>query len=128
MTSYVVDSWAWVEYLRGSKAGQLVKKELDSGNELLTNAMSLAELTSKLRREHLDVDAVWRVVTALSKTIPVKEKDAKEAGILHATVKETKPNFSLADAFVLHTARKYGCRILTGDPDFERSKEARILA
>lgn len=80
-----------VEYLRGSKLGQLVRKELDSGNELLTNAISLAELTSKLRRERLDVDAVWRVVTALSKTIPVKEADVKEAGILHATIKETKP-------------------------------------
>jgi len=127
MTGYVVDSWAWVEYLRGSKAGQAVKKELESGSETLTNVVTLAELASKLTRERLDLESAWRAITALSKTITVKEPDAKDAGILHATMKETTPNFSLADAFVLQTARKHGCRILTGDPDFKGIKEARIL-
>lgn len=127
MTSYVVDSWAWVEYLRGSKAGQVVKKELDSGSEMLTNVVTLAELASKLRRERLDLESAWRAITALSKTIIVRGPDAKDVGVLHATMKETTPNFSLADAFVLQTARKHGCRILTGDPDFRGMKEARIM-
>ncbi len=128
MNSYVVDSWAWVEYLRGSRVGQLVKKELESGSETLTNVVTLAELTSKLRRERLDLEAAWRAVTGLSKTIAVTETDAKDAGILHAAVKETNANFSLANAFVLQTARKRGCRILTGDPDFKGIKEARMLS
>jgi len=127
MTSYVLDSWAWVEYLRGSEAGQLVKKELELGSEIHTNVISIAELISKFRREGLDTEAAWQAVTSTSKTMPVKETDAKEAGIIHATAKKASPNFSLADAFVLQTARKLGCRILTGDPDFKRMKEARML-
>jgi predicted nucleic acid-binding protein len=127
MTSYVIDSWAWVKCLRGSKVGQAVRNELDSGSEVLTSVISLVELTSKLRRERLDYETAWRPVTSLSKTVPVTEADATDAGTLHAIVKATNPNFSLADAFVLQTARKRGCRILTGDPDFKDIKEARML-
>jgi predicted nucleic acid-binding protein len=128
MTSYVVDAWAWVEYLRGSEVGQLVKREFELGSEILTSVISMAEVISKFRREGLDAESAWQAVTSLSKTVPVKENDAKEAGIIHATTKKVTPNFSLGDAFVLQTARKQGCRILTGDPDFKRVKEARMLS
>jgi predicted nucleic acid-binding protein len=127
MTSYVLDSWAWIEYLRGSEAGQLVKREFELGNEIFTNVVSMAEIISKFRREGLDSESAWHAVTSLSKTVVVQESDAKEAGTIHATIKKTTPNFSLGDAFVLQTARKQGCRVLTGDPDFKRVKEARML-
>ena len=127
MTSYVLDAWSWVEYFRGSEKGQLVRKELDIGAEFLTSVISMAEVVSKFKREGLDADSAWNAVTSLSKTVPVKDNDAKEAGIIHATIKKGTPNFSLGDAFVLQTARKLGCPILTGDPDFRRVKEARML-
>jgi len=127
MTSYVLDAWAWVEYLRGSEAGQIVRKELELGSEFFTNVVSIAEIVSKFRREGLDSESAWHAVTSLSKTISVKERDAKEAGTIHGTMKKTTPNFSLGDAFVLQTARNRNCRVLTGDPDFEHVKEARML-
>lgn len=127
MPSYIVDSWAWVEYLRGTEAGKRVKEELGLGSEILTHVLTLAELTSKFKREKLDFDNVWRAVTVLSKVITVNETDARDTGILHAAVKEKRANFSLADAFVLHAARKLNCRVLTGDPDFRGIKEAIML-
>jgi predicted nucleic acid-binding protein len=127
LTSYVLDAWAWVEYLKGTESGKLVRKELELGNEVLTSVISVAELISKFRREGLDCEGAWRAVTSLSKTVPVKEADAKEAGMIHASTKKTTPNFSLADAFVLQAARTKGFRVLTGDPDFKRVKEARML-
>ena len=128
MTSYVLDSWAWVEYLKGSRPGQVVKRVFERGDEVFTNSVTIAELISKFRRENLDFEDVWRAVTTMSKPVAVKETDAKEAGLIHASVKSKAQNFSLADAFVLQTARKLGCRILTGDPDFKEIDEARMLA
>ncbi len=127
MASYIVDSWAWVEYLRGSKAGNRVKQELERGSEVFTHVLTLAELTSKFKRGKLDFDSSSQAVATLSKIITVSEVDAKTAGILHATVKEKSPNFSLADAFVLHAAKKLNCKILTGDPDFQGIREAIML-
>ncbi len=35
MTKFLVDSWAWVEYLEGGKAGRKVKEEVDDeSNEI----------------------------------------------------------------------------------------------
>lgn len=127
MVSLLLDAWAWVEYLRGSEAGRRVKREIEVGSRILTNVVTVAEVISKFRREGLPVEAAWHAITSLSRTVPVKEADAREVGDIHATSKKANPNFSLADAFVLQTARKYGCRILTGDPDFKRIKEARML-
>jgi predicted nucleic acid-binding protein len=127
MTSYVLDSWAWVEYLRGTKKGQVVKTVFERGDEVYTNSVTIAELISKFKREQLDFENAWRAVTTMSKPVVVKETDSKEAGLIHASVKSKSKNFSLADAYVLQTAKKLGCRILTGDPDFKEVGEAHML-
>ena len=104
-----------------------MRKRIDSRAEIFTHVVTLAELTSKFRREGLDVEAAWQAVRSLSRIFIIDESDAKSAGILHATIKESRSNFSLADAFALQAARKLNCRILT-DPDFswnERSDYAR---
>ena len=127
MPRFVADSWAWVEYLRGSKLWEGLRIRIDSRAEIFTHVVTLAELASKFRREGLDVEAAWQAVRSLSKIFIIDESDAKSAGVLHATIKESRPNFSLADAFALQAARKLNCRILTGDPDFRAMKDAIML-
>jgi predicted nucleic acid-binding protein len=50
-----------------------------------------------------------------------------EAGEIHAIEKKLSPNFSLPDSFVLQLARKLGAKVLTGDPDFRKVKEAELI-
>lgn len=126
MTKFVIDSWAWVEYLRGSKAGEKVRNAVEQ-KELITNAVTIAEIVSKFSRERMDVDVAWRAITTLSKIIRLDETDAKNAGLVHASLKEKRSGFSLADAFVLRTARRMKAKVLTGDPDFVGIKEAIML-
>lgn len=127
MIRFVVDSWAWVEYLRGSKAGQKVRKAVEREEEFITHAVTIAEITSKFARERMDINGAWRAITTLSKIKGLDETDAKDAGLLHTSVKEKRSNFSMADAFVLHTARKMNAKVLTGDPDFRGMDEAIML-
>ena len=120
MTRYLIDSWAWMEYLNGSSAGRRVKEEIeDDSNEIFTHVVSLAEIASKVKRRGRDVEVAWNAVKTNSKISYVDEYDSKKAGLLHAKTKSTIPNFSLGDAFVLAAARELEAKVLTGDPDFE---------
>ncbi len=120
MTKFLIDSWAWVAYLEGAKAGRKVKEEVDDeSNEIFTHVVSIAEITSKVKRKGLDVEIAWNAITTNSKVANVDKFDSKEVGLLHAKMKSRVPNFSLGDAFVLAAAKKLAARVLTGDPDFE---------
>lgn len=127
MSKYLVDAWAWIEYLRGSEAGLKVKEKVEGELEILTHVVTLAEVVSKVKREGMDAEVAWKSVTTLSKIVLVDEVDSKEAGLLHAILKSQRASFSLADAFLLHAARKTGVKILTGDPDFRGISEAIMI-
>src|SRR2546428_12959700 len=114
MTRYVVDSWAWIEYLEGSLLGEKVRERLaDEGNEIFTHVVSLAEIISKVRRREKDTDAAWSAIMTNSKIFALSEKDSGDAGLLQAKVKSKHPGFGLAHAFVLSAAGKPGAQAST---------------
>jgi PIN domain nuclease of toxin-antitoxin system len=126
MNKYVIDAWAWIEYFKGTTAGLDVKKRTQGG-EINTNVVTLSEVISKFQRDGLDTNEAFEAVTSMSKMIPINEQFAKEVGLLHANTKKSRPNFSLADAFALYTARRLHAKVLTGDPGFKGLKEAIML-
>jgi predicted nucleic acid-binding protein len=125
---YVVDAYAWIEYLIGSEIGTKVKAVLeDEKNAIYTSAVTLGEVISKIAREQQDVCTAYRILLSNSDVIDVDEELSKQTGIIHAEMRKSKKDFGLADAFVLATARKLGTRILTGDPHFQGIKEATLV-
>ena len=127
MNKLVVDSWAWVEYLRGSEAGRKISERISQGDEMWTSVVSLTEIVSKYRRQGLSEQTAVEAIGSLSKLGVPDRGDAVEAGRIHADVKAKSPNFRLADSFVLQLARKVGAKVLTGDPDFEGFEEAELV-
>jgi PIN domain nuclease of toxin-antitoxin system len=126
MTSVIVDSWAWVEYLKGTEAGEKVRRYLESG-EAYTHSVTISEVISKLVRKGLDIEMAIRTLTSLPRVVETTRASAVQVGELHAKVRKKSPNFSLADAFVLDAAQRLGIKVLTGDPDFEGFEEAEFL-
>jgi len=125
---YVVDAYAWIEYLIGSEIGARVKAILEDENSgIYTSAVTLAEVISKIAREEQDVCTAYRILLSNSDVIDVDEELSKQTGIIHAEMRKSKKDFGLPDAFVLATARKLGTRILTGDPHFQGIKEATLV-
>ena len=127
MTSLVVDSWAWIEYLDGSEMGKKADRAMASSAELWTSAASVAEVVSKYLRNRKDEGPAVRAITALSKIGAPSLEDAIDAGKIHAEMKARIPNFSFADSFVLQLARRVRAKVLTGDPDFVGVKEADVI-
>lgn len=127
MTSLVVDSWAWVEYLGGSPKGKAADEAMQKASDLWTSVASVAEVVSKFRSRRMDDRKAVEAITTLSKIGVPDVRDAREAGMIHAEVKAKVPNFSFADSFVLQLSRKVGGKVLTGDPDFRGLKEVELV-
>ena len=128
MSKYVIDAYAWIEYLRGSRAGEKVRAVFEEENsEIYTCAVTIAEVISKTAREGQDVEVAYGVLLNNSQVVNVDEEVSRRAGLLHAEMRKIERDFGLADAYVLVTARKLRSKVLTGDPHFRGVKEAVLI-
>ena len=128
MNRYVIDAYAWIEYLIGSDIGAKVHEILEKETiETYTCAVTVAEVVSKIAREGKDTKVAYDVLLSNSIVINADEELSKDAGLVHAEVRKTEKDFGLADAYVLATARKLKSKVLTGDPHFKSMKEAVLI-
>ena len=127
MSKYVIDAYAWIEYLDGSEEGHKVSALLEKDDETYTCAMTIAEVVSKVARMGKNVKVAYDILLSNSQIVNVDEELSLQAGLLHSEMRKTIKDFGLADAYVLSTARKLKSKVLTGDPHFRNVKEAVLL-
>ena len=127
MSRHVIDAYAWIEYLDGTKTGRTVSELIENQDEIFTCAMTIAEVVSKVARKGMNVKTAYDVLLNNSQVINADEELSLEAGLLHFEMRKTMKDFGLADAYVLATARKLRSKILTGDPHFKSIKEAVLI-
>jgi predicted nucleic acid-binding protein len=128
LNRYVVDAWAWIEYLIGSKYGVKLKEAIDEdGNEIYTCAVTLAEVISKVAREGQNVQEAYSMLFANSQIVNADEELSLEAGVLHCEMRKSQKDFGLAAAYALATARRLKSKILTGDEHFRSVKDAVLI-
>jgi len=126
--AYIVDAYAWVEYLDGSARGVLVRNILENANNIIyTCAVTVAEVVSKFIRRGYDPEVAFSAITSNSTIVKVDEDLSKTAGEIHAKIKRKIKDFGLADAFVLASAQKHRTKVLTGDPHFKGIPEAILV-
>ena len=114
---YVIDSFAWIEYFAGSKAGAEAKQIIEAGRSI-TPTIVIAELAEKYQRERMNFAQDLDFITGKTRIIPLDLTIAEKAGSLSPERKRVIKRWGLADSIVLATARQYGARILTGDEHF----------
>ena len=127
MTRYVVDSYAWIEYLEGSASGARVEQMLGQAEDRWTPTPVLAEVTSKVVRSGKDPAIAWQALRAWSTILPLDAETARSAGGLHAAYRSKIRDFDLTDAVVLAVSRKRAAKVLTGDPHFSGMKGVEFL-
>ena len=124
---YIIDSYAWIEYLNGSSIGEKVMKILKSGDEIYSLNLIIAEVISIIKIKNSNVDIAYQAITLNSKIAEISSEIAKEAGLFHAETKKKIKNFGLVDSLIYIVARKLNAKILTGDEHFRGFKEAIII-
>ena len=128
MNKYIVDSWAWIEYFRGSESGAKLNDILDDATtEVHTSSITIAEVVSKTAREGRDPNAAYEMLLSNSQIIKVNEQISKQAGLLHAKMRETRKDFGIADSIVLASANSLDAKIVTGDAHFKDLKNTVLI-
>ncbi|MEK6845749.1 MAG: type II toxin-antitoxin system VapC family toxin, partial [Nanoarchaeota archaeon] len=120
-TALVIDSWAWIEYFKGSVYGKKAKEYIESGTEILVSAINISEVYRFLLRWCKSDDEVEKYISFVLKAAFVIPVDTNIA-IKAAKLKHEK-KFGLADAIVLVTAREHNGVVVSGDDDFEKEKD-----
>ncbi|MEE8168664.1 MAG: type II toxin-antitoxin system VapC family toxin [Candidatus Hydrothermarchaeales archaeon] len=120
----LIDSWAWIEYFRGSETGRKAGRIIEDEEEAVVSTINIAEVYRWVLRFY-DEDKAKEKVSAMKQrcfVINVTEEIAiKSAKIKH----ETK--LGLGDAIILATANQGNARVLTGDPDFKGMEDVVYL-
>jgi len=116
----LIDSWAWIEYFKGSDYGRKAKKFIDGKEKALISTINIAEVYRWILRfydENL-ANEKKNAMKARCFVIPVSE----EIAVMAAKIKH-KEKISLGDSIIYATAKKENAAILTGDPDFKGKDE-----
>ncbi|MBU2099664.1 type II toxin-antitoxin system VapC family toxin [Candidatus Micrarchaeota archaeon] len=129
MTSdFLIDSFAWIEYFRGTKEGEKVKRLLENFR-CFTPTVVIAELSDKYSRENY---SFWsqdlQFISENSVLLNLDMQTASEAGKIKQLVrKKYKNKFGLVDAIILATAKKMNAKVVTGDKHFKPLENVEFL-
>ncbi|MEM2995296.1 MAG: type II toxin-antitoxin system VapC family toxin [Candidatus Bathyarchaeia archaeon] len=126
---YVVDAYAWIEYFRGSKSGEVAKKYIESGGSA-TPTIVVSEISRKLLREielgnetHEGRLKRLEFIRAASQIVDLDFEIAAEAGEIDLDMKKKVKDWGLADSIILCTARTAKGKVVTGDEHFRGLEE-----
>ena len=113
----LIDSWAWIEYFKGSKAGKKAKEIIENLEErAVISTINIAEVYRWILRLY-DEGKAEEKREAMRQRAFVYDVD-EETAVEAAKIRHQK-NWGLADSIVYATAKRANAKILTGDIDFK---------
>jgi PIN domain nuclease of toxin-antitoxin system len=121
---YVIDSYAWIEYFMGTKAGGKVKPIIEGLEEKITPTICLAEVyakTTKVESEEL-AEKQRTFIKERSALASLDETIAVESAKIDVTMKQKIKGWGLADSIVYATGLMKKAEIVTGDKHFQNLK------
>jgi predicted nucleic acid-binding protein len=131
--SYVIDTYAWVEYFSGSRRGRTAKEYIENGKSA-TPTIAVMELTKwflkeiETRRRTLEeMNLALGFVRATTLLVDLDMAMARKAGETDFLMKKKVRNWPMADSIVYTTASTAGAQVVTGDLHFKPIENAIIL-
>jgi predicted nucleic acid-binding protein len=129
MARYVVDAFAWVEYLAATPLGARARAIVeDEENDILTAALSVSEIVSRAQREGRDGRRAAELVEGASVVVPRDFTLAVTSGIIHEEKRRQVRDFPHGDGAILAVAKRLKAKVLTGDPHFREMENVEFLA
>jgi predicted nucleic acid-binding protein len=119
---YVIDSYAWIEYFMGTKAGRQVKPIIEQTDEKITPAIALAEIYAKTLKTESQESAEKQKVFIKEKSVicPLDETIAVESAKTDVAIKKKIIGWGLADSIVYATGTAKKAKVVTGDEHFKK--------
>ena len=121
----IVDTYAWIEYFRGSSEGSIAKKFIDGNYDLFTPSIVIGELSDKYRREGIKEWEIRKRLIAIKTNILVLDDNiADRAGEIKQERRKIHKNIGLADSIIIAHSFDAKCFILTGDTHLKSLKNS----
>ena len=124
--TFVLDSFAWVEYFLGSNSGEKVRGFIEN-YACITPTIVIAELSSKYSSDNKEFADKLKFIKFNTKAMTLTDEIAELAGKIKTNQRKTKKDFGLADSIIYATALSISAKVLSGDPHFEDIKEAIMI-
>jgi predicted nucleic acid-binding protein len=124
-SKYIIDSYAWIEYFRASKPGEIAKKYIES-EDSATPTIVVSEISRKLTKEiELGNETLQgrterlEFIRAKTQIVGLDFEMAAEAGRIDVEMKKKEKGWGLADSIVLCVARSKKGKVVTCDMHFK---------
>ena len=124
---YLVDTSAWIEYLRGTELGHVAARYIEGEDQIITHTLVVAELRRVYARDRrTDFDdhlAFIQVAGSLHYWLDV------ETAVLAGDIRQSEAiaGTSLVDCIQVAVARREGHLVLVKDTQFRSFPEALVL-
>jgi predicted nucleic acid-binding protein len=130
----VIDTYAWVEYLIGSRIGTKAKDYIETG-QALTPSIVLVELRKwylreieEGRRSEREMQLHFQFIESVTEVVLLDTSLALKAGETDFLMKKRVRNWPIADSVIYATARSRAAQVVTGDPHFRGLEEVVFIA
>lgn len=123
----VIDSYAWIEYFKGTAAGERAREFIEKGSAA-TSSITLAELREKYLREKWNsFDSDSKFISTKTVVVQVDRPIALLAGKINFQKKKEIKDWGMADSIILATANVASAKVVTGDPHFKKIPGVEIV-
>lgn len=120
---FIVDTHAWIEYIRGSKKAATFKTLLDDPkNKFITLECCLSELFGFCLKDNHNFQEAYELIKTNSVILPVMVKNWMEAARIRFELRKNIAHFGLIDAILVSKQKELKCMIISGDPHFKTLK------
>jgi len=113
----LVDSFVWLEILRGSKKGKIALEIINKSERIFTSVLNLYELRHQMEQigDKKTSNEYIRAIKSHTKVIVIDE----EIALKGALIKQEYKKMGVLNCLILATARINDLKILTGDENFK---------
>ena len=127
--TYIIDTSALVEYLKGTEKGLKIKQIIEDGtNDIAFPSVVLAELVSKLEREGKDGPGIaMRLLDVYGRAMEMEAYTSINAGSTHAKLRKIEKGISLIDCIIMELAEENDAYAVTTDDHFKYYKKSIIF-
>jgi len=129
----VIDTYAWVEYLVGSKAGAKARPYIEGGRGV-TPSIVLSELRRWYlkeleadRRSQREMQMHFAYIDSITEIVSLDAALAVQAGETDFMMKKRIKDWPLADSIIYATAKSRAAKLVSGDPHFQSLEDVVFL-
>lgn len=130
----MIDTYAWVEYLLGSKPGAKARSYIEGGRGL-TPSVVLSELRRWYlreieagRRSQREMQTHFAYVESSTEIVPLDATLAMQSGETDFLMKKRVKDWPLADSIIYATAKSRSAQLVSGDPHFESLEDVVFIS